>query len=229
VTDHEKIDGLLAGYVLRSLTGEDASEADRLLTDHVPDCADCRETLTDFQAVSAELALGVDPVAPPDTLLPRLHRELEPRERRPRGLATLAVAASVAAVIGLTGTFLQGQRIDSRQSRVDALARMFRFAQENDARMVSVGPATQVAATGTDEFFLFGENVPAPPPGTVYAVWVESGGTVRYVGWFYPDPDGWVVRRYSIGGGPYERLFVTIEAAEGVPLVPGEVAWERTA
>ena len=34
--DHERIDELLAGYVLLSLSGEDAAEADRVLIDHVP-------------------------------------------------------------------------------------------------------------------------------------------------------------------------------------------------
>jgi len=42
--DHERIDELLAGYVLLSLSGEDAAEADRILVDHVPSCATCRAT-----------------------------------------------------------------------------------------------------------------------------------------------------------------------------------------
>ena len=86
--DHEAIDELLAGYVLRSLSGEDAAEADHLLSDHVPTCAACRDTLAAFQDLSADLALDAVPLAPPETLLPRLQRELEPpasREwRKPR-------------------------------------------------------------------------------------------------------------------------------------------------
>jgi hypothetical protein len=226
MTDHERIEELLAGYVLRSLSGEDAAEADRMLTDHVPDCAGCRETLIAFQAVSADLALVTDPVDPPEMVLARLHRELEPRERRPRTVAALAVAASVVAVIGLTGTFLQGQRVNTRQSRIDALSNIFRFAEENGAEMVPVGPATQVAAA--DEVFLFGENVPAPPPGTVYVVWVESGGRAGFLGWFLPDEDGWVYVHLSTGR-PYERLFVTIESAEVSPSAPGDVTWEAAA
>ena len=35
---HEAIEELLAGYVLRSLSGEDAARADHLLSDHVPQC-----------------------------------------------------------------------------------------------------------------------------------------------------------------------------------------------
>jgi len=223
VTDHERIDALLAGYVLRSLAGEDASEADLLLTDHVPDCTGCRETLVAFQTVAADLALSTDPVAPPDTLLPRLHRELESRERRPRTLGVLAVAASVVALLGLAGTFLQGERVGTAQSRADALSNILRFAQENDAQMVPVGPTTQVAAA--DEVFLFGSNVPAPPPGTVYVVWVESGGQATPLGWFLPSGDGWVYRHFSTGG-PYDRLFITTESAEVSPSAPGDVTWQ---
>ena len=76
IEDHEQIDELLAGYVLRSLSGEDAARADRLLSEHVPTCARCRATLADFQAIMADLALEAAPLAPPDALLPRLHREL---------------------------------------------------------------------------------------------------------------------------------------------------------
>ena len=35
---HEAIEELLVGYVLRSLSGEDAARADHLLSDHVPHC-----------------------------------------------------------------------------------------------------------------------------------------------------------------------------------------------
>ena len=49
-TDHERTQELLAGYVVRSLSGEDAAEADRVLTDHVPGCDECRSTLDAFRA-----------------------------------------------------------------------------------------------------------------------------------------------------------------------------------
>ena len=74
--DHEAADELLAGYVLGSLTGPDAEEADRLLTEHVPDCLTCRATLDAFQGVTGELGMVADPLAPPETLLPRIEREL---------------------------------------------------------------------------------------------------------------------------------------------------------
>ena len=67
--DHEAIDELLAGYVLRSLTGEDAEAADRLLTDHVPECTDCRATLDAFQGLTGDIALVAAPVPVPASLI----------------------------------------------------------------------------------------------------------------------------------------------------------------
>jgi hypothetical protein len=228
VTDHERIDELLAGYALSALSGADADEVDLVLTEHVPGCPDCRDTLSAFHAAAADLALAVAPVPPPDTLLPRLHRELEPRERRSRSLTALAVASSVVAVIGLTGTFLQGARVDARQDRVNALANIVRFAEENNAEMVPVGPATQVYATGVAEFYLYGDDVPTPPAGTAYGVWVEVDGRSSYLGSFLPRADGWVYLHVRTGGIAYDRLFVTIESIGASPSVPGDVAWKAT-
>ena len=75
--DHERIEELLAGYALLSLEGEDAAEADRLLSEHVPGCARCRRTLADFQTLSGDLALAAPPADPPETLLPRIHRAMD--------------------------------------------------------------------------------------------------------------------------------------------------------
>ena len=100
--DHDVIEELLAGYVLRGLSGTDAAEADRLLSEHVPDCTTCRDTLDDLQRLTADLGLAATPVAPPETLLPRLHRELEPQAPRRRPMQLFAVAAGVVAVVGLS-------------------------------------------------------------------------------------------------------------------------------
>src|SRR4029453_4436603 len=70
--DHVRIQELMAGYVLDGLSGEDAVEADRLLSEHVPSCPLCRDQLAGFQAVAGDLALAVSPAQPPDLLLPKI-------------------------------------------------------------------------------------------------------------------------------------------------------------
>ena len=98
---HETIEELLAGYVLRSLSGADAVRADHLLSDHVPSCPACRDSLAVFQGVTADLALAARPLDPPETLLPRLHRDLGSQGPRRRPAAIFAAAASVVAVVAV--------------------------------------------------------------------------------------------------------------------------------
>src|SRR5207247_8260206 len=94
--DHDRIEEMLAGYVLLGLSGEDAVEADRLLSEHVPSCPRCRDAMAGFQAVAGDLALAVSPAQPPDLVLPRVRRggaEAPGRRRR----APPAAAAPRAA------------------------------------------------------------------------------------------------------------------------------------
>lgn len=69
--DHDRIEELLAGYVLLGLSSEDATRADGLLSEHVPSCPLCRDTMAGFQAVVGELGLATSPTRPADLLLPQ--------------------------------------------------------------------------------------------------------------------------------------------------------------
>jgi anti-sigma factor RsiW len=141
--EHDRIDELLAGYALRSLTGEDAVEADRLLSQHVPDCERCRETLRALSDTVADLALAAEPITPPETLLPRLHRELEPRGRRPAvgGWAGIAAGAALVLIAGGIAVSM-GLRAGDLQSQNDLFAQALRYAQRpnaDNARLVGAG------------------------------------------------------------------------------------------
>ena len=113
---HESIEELLAGYVLRSLSGEDAARVDRLLSDHVPLCPACRDTLAVFQGVTADLALEPRRMTPPDTLLPSLHRDL-------------GVRAAPAP-----GGGLRGRREHGRRGGVRGARRHAEPSREHDRR-----------------------------------------------------------------------------------------------
>src|SRR6266540_7150260 len=115
--DHDRIQELLAGYVLLSLSGEDAVEADRLLSEHVPSCPRCRDQVAGFRALAGDLALAVSPVPPPDLLLPRIRRGVaETPVRRRNRASVVAVAAGVAAIVGLAGLSVQ---LGGRVSRTE--------------------------------------------------------------------------------------------------------------
>ncbi len=227
IQDHDRIEELLAGYVLRSLSGEDAAEADQLLFEHVPVCGTCRDTLATFQALTADLALDASPVEPPETLLPRLHRELGTPGRRRRPMQAFAVAASVVVVAGLAGLAVsQGVRANHGEQRADQLTAAMNLASQPDANVVPVGPTTEISEPGTEVFYLYGTQVPAPAPGMVYRVYLVSGDAPTYVGQFLPD-DGYVNLEVRFDRSVFDALWVTVEPASSQPTTPtsDEALW----
>ena len=228
IDDHERVEELLAGYVLRSLSGDDAAEADRLLSDHVPDCGACRGSLMSFQELTADLALAAEPVTPPETLLPRLHRELEPPAPRRRPVQMFAVAAGVVAVVGLAGlTVSQNIRANNADVRADALANAAQLVTRDDANLVPVGPVHEVSAPGEEEFYVMGEGVASPAEGMVYRVWLVSGGTPTFVGDFLPD-DGQVFLVVPFDPSSYDDLWISVEPADAPTDVPTDVRWRAS-
>jgi len=226
--DHEAIDGLLAGYVLRSLSGEDADEADHLLSDHVPTCAACRDTLAAFQDLSADLALDAAPLTPPETLLPRLHRELEPPASRRRPVQIFAVAASVVAVVGLAGLAVtQGLRASDANSRAEDFRSAAQMALRPDSNQVPVGPVNELTAPGVEEFYVMGDNCPQPPEGSVYRVWIVAGGQPTFVTDFLPE-DGQVFLSIPFDPSRYDDLWISVEPAGSDPTTPTDVEWQAS-
>jgi anti-sigma-K factor RskA len=228
--DHESIDELLAGYVLGSLSGADAASVDRLLSEHLPGCARCRETLDAFTGVAADLALDAQPIEPPETLLPSLRRELEPpgvRRRRP--VAAAAVAASVVAVVGLAGLAIQGGRMNDQRTRTDTMAQALDMLSRPGSTLVPVGPAQEISAPGVNTIYLFGHDIPPSPPGSVYRVWLVAGGAPTYWGEFVPDA-GQVILEIAIRPGAFDDLWITVEPEGSAPTAPSldEVLWEAS-
>ena len=223
--NHEAMQELLAGYALRSLAGEDAVAADRLLVDHVPGCLDCRRTLEAFQLVSADLALDAHPVTPPETLLPRLHREMGSQARRRRPVYLVAVAASVAAVVGLGGfAITQGYRANRVQGRFQQVTDAMNFARTNNASMTPVGPVSDISSPGVRECYIYGSEVPMPASGFTYRLWVVQGSHATFEGDFVPE-DGVVILRLALDPTTYDALLVTEERAGSVPTTPGPTKW----
>jgi len=234
VTDnHEAIEELLAGYVLRSLSGEDASQADHLLSEHVPSCAACRDSLTMFQAVTADLALDAQPLPPPETLLPRLHRELGSQGDRRRPMMVFAVAASVVAVVGLAGLSVsQGMRANDTRTQMNDIAQAFDFARQEGASMTPVDsntgdtePITEISEPGVEECYLVGRDIPVPPDGMIYRVWLISGDQATFAVEFLPVP-GFTVVPLEVDPSRYDGIVVSVEPADSAPTAPQTARWQ---
>jgi hypothetical protein len=229
--DHEAIQELLAGYALRSLSGEDAAAAERALDEHVPACDDCRRSLDAFDAVAADLALATEPVAPPELLLARLHRDMEPRRRAGRSWNTgkvVAVAASIILVAGVSGLVLsRSSGVGSAELVATNLEAALAAAAEPDAETTAIGPTSEVKAP--DGFFLYGRDVPQPPIGQVYRLWLVADGEAYYVDEFLPDLTTGTVAIRVLVEGSFDDVLITIEDASAPPGEPGSPAWQQAA
>lgn len=233
--DHDAADELLAGYVLGSLTGPDAEEADRLLTQHVPDCLTCRTTLDAFRGVTGELGLAADPVNPPGTLLPRLQRDLDGGGRRSRLRAwspARIVAGAAAAVVllgagGLALTQDGGPGPSAPLTQAD-LAQVQNIADNPDSHTHDLGGGTrEIEPADREELYVWGTAVPSPKPGFTYRLWAIKDGSATFIGDFAPV-DGMVALKVSVDPNLVDELKVTQEPIGSVPSQPGQAAWDET-
>jgi hypothetical protein len=229
-TDHQRIEELLAGYALDGLSDDEAAEADRLLSDHVPGCALCRETVAGFRSVTADLALAAGSVRPPDTLLPRLHREFDAHGRRRSPAQLLAVAAGVVAVVGLAGIAMsQEVRASHSRARVADMRAALDALSQPGARITQIGPTREFAAPGSPVVYLYGAGVPTPPPGREYRIWLLApDGSALFLGALAIE-DGVAFARVSVDPSMATRMLITVEPANSAPASPGEVAWRPAA
>jgi hypothetical protein len=219
--DHDRIEELLAGYALLGLSGEDAVEIDRLLSEHVPSCPRCRDELARFQAVAGDLALAVSPARPPDLLLPRIHRGVAETPVRRRHRASLvAVAAGFAAIVGLAGLSVQlGDRVSRTEQQRGRLLAAMQALQQPGTIPVSLESQGQTAAglvevsgPGLERMYVIGTDVPMPSPGRVYQLWLGTNGTFVRVedGGFVPE-DGLVLLELTVDTGRYDEILITEE------------------
>jgi hypothetical protein len=227
--DHVRIQELMAGYVLDGLSGEDAVEADRLLSEHVPSCPLCRDQLAGFQAVAGDLALAVSPAQPPDLLLPRIRRGVVETVRRRRRASLVAVAAGVAAIVGLAGLSVQlGGRVSRTEQQRGRLLAAMEVLQQPGADPVSLESQGQTAAglvevsgPGLQLMYVIGTDVPMPSPGRVYQLWLGTNGTFVRVedGRFVPE-DGLVLLELTVDTARYDEILVTEERMGDAPASP---------
>jgi hypothetical protein len=232
--DHERIDELLAGYVLLSLSGEEAAEADRILVDHVPTCATCRATLSEFQAVSGDLALAASPVDPPETLLPRLHHAMDEvplAGRTPRRGALIAVAASAVALVAMGGVSLVlGNRLSNAETRTGTALEILSAMRAPGASPVNVSPQDQtppdsgmveVSAPDIRRLYIAAEFCPEPAPGHAYQLWLGSNGEWSPVGdMFWPDDGVLLLEVEGVDVSQYDEIWITQEPVTQPPTRP---------
>jgi hypothetical protein len=231
--DHERIEELLAGYALVSLSGEDAEEADRLLAEHVPSCLVCRQTISDLRGLSGDLALAADPVSPPDLVLARIHRGLDESSsaRRGRRGSFVALAASVAALVAMGGlSVTMAGRASRAEESTDAAIQLLSVMRSPGADPVRVDPQgtapsgsgfLSVSAPDVRRLYLVADVCPTPAPGHAYQLWLGEGGSFTPVGeMFVPNDEGVVLLELTVDVARYDEIWITEEAVGSEPSTP---------
>jgi len=241
--DHERIDELLAGYALLALSGPDAEEADRLLAEHVPSCARCHATLSDTQALSGDLALAADPVPPPETLLPRLHRAIDEvplAGRSPRRGVFVALAASVIGLVVMGGlSFTLGSRLSDAETQAGTALEILSLMRSPGAEPVSLAPQGQtpassglveISAPNVRRLYLASERCPEPAPGNAYQLWLGSGGTWVPVGEMFRPEGGVILLELEVDTSTYDEIWITEEPIGVPPQEPSTdgLSWRAT-
>lgn len=234
--EHERIEGLLAGYTLRSLSDADAVEADRLLADHVPSCPSCRQMLADLRSVAGDLALDAEPVSAPDLVWARIRRRLEedigPSPRAGRG-SFVALAAGIVALVAMGGlSFLSMNRASQAEDERTLALELISLMRSPDVEPVSVDPQGDapagsgfVAAAAPDvrRLYLVASVCPEPRPGHAYQLWLGSDGAFTPVGEMFVPSGGKVLIKLTVDVSRFDEVWITEERVGGPPAAPSTV------
>jgi anti-sigma-K factor RskA len=208
--DHDRIEELLTLEVLGVIESEDAEALAQALEEHGLDCPKCAQLRRELGDVGGRLAFALDPVAVREEIREDI---LSAEPGKPPRLArkwrtTLVAAAAVLVALGAVGGYLLAPR---QQPDVEALAR---FLSRPDVRVVRFegSGGNLAAAVAPREGFLFGSELPFPPEGRVYELWMIRGDTpVR--GLCVEPREGIVVARWEGAVAASDVLAVTVESA----------------
>ena len=218
----DRVDELIAGHALGSLSPEDERELEK----HLRRSPDAREQLTALQEAAASLAYAVDTPAPPPALRDRILAETKSREptnvvplrRRvvvPALAAVAAAAAGVAIGLGVWGSSLSDSLDDERSAAARQDEVLALFAQQDSSRFPLTGANGTLVVADDGQAGLVLSGFEAAPAGKTYQAWVIEGDKPVPAGLFHggssesvvaltkPVPDGATVA-------------VTVEPAGGV-------------
>lgn len=177
-----EIHALSGAYAVDALDEHERALFER----HLAECADCRDEVDSLRAAAASLA-ETTAVAPPAHLradvldaigkvrpLPPLPRQLDRADGRGRRFRGLLAAAAAVAVVG-TGVVVS-QPWEDEPSTFD------RVVAASDVDTVTVpmdgGKVTVHRSESVGRAVLEADDMPAPPKGKVYELWLQVDGAM---------------------------------------------------
>ncbi len=227
-TDHERWVDCAGAYVLNAMAPD---ERDAFET-HLVACTICSAEVDELQPAAEALPMASPPMVPPAVLKDRIMAEVdreaqllaqagpsadraEPaRPRRSRGWSWLSGwrLAPIAAALLIAGV-LAGTSLDGGSSRTVT-------AEVNAPRA-----SAQVEMDG-DQATLVAQNLPAPPSGRVYEVWVQPKGAKAPEPTnvlFVPRGDGSAVAAIPGSASDVAQVMVTDEPPTGSNAPTGDL------
>ncbi len=221
MSDHERIEELLAVRALGGLEPDEATELQRALERHGPDCAECARLERGFGEAAAELAAELEPVPVRDGLEDELLARLDDvvpigaarageRARAGRGTSVwrrVSLVAAAAALV-LAGWVLRDLTLVEGPAGPPAgfLAQSRILPFEGTAQ----GRLALAYRPGLPGAYLVGDGLAAPGEGRVYELWVFQGEVPVSAGCFAPDA-GSVVLELDAAVDQADALAVTVE------------------
>jgi anti-sigma-K factor RskA len=201
-----------AAYVLGALSSQERLDFEA----HLAGCEDCRRTVAEFAGIPGLLsrispADLAEPVAVPETLLPRLLREVRRRSRLRRVAALGAAAAVVLAVAGV------GAAVESGSGPAHPAGAAF-------SRLVSapISATAVISADGSgsriDMTCVYDGATADDLPPYVLLVHGRDGSTHR-VAWWKVGPDGRTRVVGSVDLAPSQIASLDVATASGTPVL----------
>ena len=227
---HEHWHDATAAYLLGAL-----DEAERAaFEEHLAGCPACREEVDELAPAAQALPMSVDPVDPPPSLKARIMAEVEReasllaaagpeadrppaarRRRRPSWRIPRLVPAAVAAgllVVGVAIGVGVGELRDTPERTVAA-------------KVSGASGATVSLEMNGDEGRLLARDLPAPPSGRVYQVWLKRDGHAPEptAALFVPSRDGAATASVPGSMEGIDQVMVTDEPDGGSPQPTGDL------
>lgn len=235
---HERVSENIEAYALGALDSQEESE----LQAHLRECEDCSAELRAYAHVRDGLNAAVPQVSLPDEFSERLMQRAATQQREPRQLAAVApvprqrasrlpwllVAASLILALGLGARAWQLEReLDQRRATIASVV-AFLGGEDvvvRDAGTAGNGTRTRIylSPEGDAAMVVF-DDMPLPPPGSVYQLWIGNDSEVESVTMFEPNANGNWFRLLEPSGGleEYDTVGVSVEREGGSPQPTGK-------
>jgi anti-sigma-K factor RskA len=216
---HDRWADAAGAYVLGAMATDEREQFEG----HLATCPACREEVEELRPAAEALPMASPPMLPPAQLKDRIMAEVEREaallaqagaeadrpERAPRrrrfpslGLWRLAPVAAALLIVGvLIGGQLGGGTKDVQFNRAGAMLKI-----------------------DGDQATLVADDLPAPPEGRVYEVWVQKGGKVEPTdALFVPRSDGSAEAAVPGDASQFEKVMVSDEPPGGSDAPTGDV------